>query len=122
MVVVNDWHSALVPMFMQVQKDADPSLWKKTKTAFLCHNAVFQGRFESEGNLASIFGVPQKYIDSITFNMAIKVGKKNKKTTCVNTMSAGLRYADRVLSVSPTYALEVATDPEKGVELEGMFK
>jgi granule-bound starch synthase len=121
-LLVNDWHSALVPMFMQAQRDADPSLWKNTKSAFLCHNAVFQGRFELEPNLASVFGVPQKYIDSITFNMAVKVGKKNKKTSCVNTMAAGLKYCDRVLTVSPTYAIECATDPEKGVELEGLFK
>jgi len=122
MVVVNDWHSALVPMFMQIQKDANPSLWKNTKTAFLCHNAVFQGRFPVEPNLAQIFGVPQKYIDSITFQMPLKVGPKNKKVSCLNTMAAGLKYADRVLLVSPTYAIECSTDPEKGVELEAFFK
>jgi granule-bound starch synthase len=37
-------------------------------------------------------------------------------------MAAGLKYADRVLCVSPTYAVECSTDPEKGVELEDMFK
>jgi len=122
MVVVNDWHSALVPMFMKAQQDVDPSAWKNTKTAFLCHNAVFQGRFELEPSIASVFGVPQKYIDSITYRMPIKTGKLNKKVMCINTMAAGLQYADRVLTVSPTYALECSTDPERGVELEGLFK
>jgi len=122
MVVVNDWHSALVPMFIQAEKDANPGLWKNTKTAFLCHNATFQGRYEAEANLAKVFGVPQKYIDSITFQMSLKVGPKNKKQSCVNTMAAGLKYTDRVLLVSPTYAVECSTDSEKGVELEALFK
>jgi len=51
----------------------------------------------------------------------LKVGKYNKKVMCVNTMAAGLRYADRAITVSPTYAKECATDPEKGVELEELF-
>jgi len=120
-VVANDWHSALVPMFIHAQRQADPSKWKETKTAFLCHNAVFQGRFEAEDGLAKVFDVPQQYIDSITFHMPLKVGKYNKKIMCVNTMAAGLRYSDRALTVSPSYARECATDPEKGVELEELF-
>eukprot|EP00928_Gymnodinium_smaydae_P047758 TRINITY_DN318_c0_g1_i10.p1 TRINITY_DN318_c0_g1~~TRINITY_DN318_c0_g1_i10.p1 ORF type:complete len:901 (-),score=232.80 TRINITY_DN318_c0_g1_i10:591-3242(-) len=120
-VVANDWHSALVPMFIDAQRNADPSQWKSTKTAFLCHNAVFQGRFELEQGLAHVLDVPQKYVDSITFKMPLKVGKYNKKTMCVNTMAAGLRYSDRVITVSPSYATECAVDPEKGVELEELF-
>merc|ERR1719473_763835 len=72
--------------------------------------------------MAQVFGVPQKFIDSITYKMAVKTGKMNKKVMCVNTMAAGLRYADRVLTVSPSYAVEVSTDPEKGVELQDLFK
>ena len=44
------------------------------------------------------------------------------KVTCINTMAAGLRYCDRALTVSPSYAVECCTDPEKGVELESLFK
>merc|ERR1719450_1371489 len=121
MMVANDWHSALVPMFIHAQRQKDPSMWKDTKTAFLCHNAVFQGRFEYEEGLAQVLDVPQQYIDSITFKMPLKVGKYNKKVMCVNTLAAGLRYADRALTVSPSYAKECASDPEKGVELEELF-
>jgi len=120
-IVANDWHSSLLPMFVHSQRAADPSMWKDTKTAFLCHNAVFQGRFEYEEGLADVFDVPQEYIDSITFMMPLKVGKYNKKVKCINTMAAGIRYSDRALTVSPSYAREVATDPEKGVELEELF-
>jgi granule-bound starch synthase len=36
-------------------------------------------------------------------------------------MAAGLRYSDRALTVSPSYAIECAKDPDKGVELEELF-
>ncbi|CAE8714053.1 unnamed protein product [Polarella glacialis] len=120
-VVANDWHSALVPMFIHAEKSANPSKWAATKTTFLCHNAVFQGRFQREDGLAEILGVPEHYVESITFKMPLQVGKYNEKIQCVNTMAAGLRYADRVLTVSPTYARECSTDPDKGVELEDLF-
>jgi len=119
-VVCNDWHSALLPMFVHAEKSAGK--WANTKTALLCHNAVFQGRFEREEGLAQVWGVPQRYIDSITFKMPLRVGKFNEKINCVNTMAAGLRYADRALTVSPSYAMECASDTEKGVELEKLFQ
>ncbi|CAK9105298.1 unnamed protein product, partial [Durusdinium trenchii] len=121
MVVCNDWHSALVPMLIHAEKSMTGK-WQNTKTAFLCHNAVFQGRFVCEEGLAQIFGVPERYIDSITFKMPLRIGKYNEKVSCVNTMAAGLRYCDRALTVSPSYAVECCTDPEKGVELESLFK
>jgi len=121
MVVANDWHTALVPMFIDAERQANASEWKHTKTAFLCHNAVFQGRFVYEEGIAEVLGVPQQYVDSITFNMPLKVGKYNEKVKCFNTMAAGLRYSDRVLTVSPSYAKECTIDPEKGVELEELF-
>merc|ERR1719436_2199588 len=108
-------------MFIAAEKETKPGSWSKTKTAFLCHNAVFQGRFEREDGLAEVLGVPQRFVDSITFHMPLKVGKYNEKIMCVNTMAAGLRYSDRALTVSPSYARECATDPEKGVELEELF-
>ncbi|CAE7866651.1 unnamed protein product [Symbiodinium necroappetens] len=119
MVVCNDWHSALVPMLIHAEKPTGN--WTNTKSAFLCHNAVFQGRFVREEGLASVFGVPERYIDSITFKMPLRIGKYNEKKSCINTMAAGLRYADRALTVSPSYAVECCTDPEKGVELEDLF-
>merc|ERR1740138_1433541 len=54
-VVANDWHSSLVPMFIDAEKCADANAWRNTKSFFLCHNAVFQGRFELEPGLAEVF-------------------------------------------------------------------
>merc|ERR1719215_880344 len=60
-VVANDWHSALVPMFIHAQRSADPSQWTNTKTSFLCHNAMFHALFEVEEGLAHVLNVPQRY-------------------------------------------------------------
>jgi len=82
---------------------------------------VYQGRFELEKGLADVLGVPQKFIDDITFKMPIQIGEFNKKVACVNHLAAGLVFADRSVTVSPSYALEVSTIPEKGVELQDLF-
>jgi len=120
-VVANDWHSALVPLFIHEEKSRNCSKWKDTVTTFLCHNAVFQGRFALDKDLAAVLDIPQQYVDSITFQQPINVGRYNKKQMIVNTMAAGLRYVDRVMTVSPSYAQECAIDPEKGCELEELF-
>ena len=36
-------------------------------------------------------------------------------------MAAGLKYCDRALTVSPSYAVECCTDPEKGGSLMGVW-
>ncbi len=47
-----------------------------------------------------------------------KGGLHNK----LNWMKAGILAADRVLTVSPNYATEIAADPEKGVELDDIIR
>ena len=46
------------------------------------------------------------------------VGKHDK----VNWMRAGFLSADRNLTVSPNYATEVASGPERGVELDKVIR
>ena len=37
-------------------------------------------------------------------------------------MAAGLKYCDRALTVSPSYAVECCTDPEKGAEATSVWR
>lgn len=120
-VVCNDWYSALVPMFIHAERTSDASKWASTRTAFVCHNAAAQGRFEHKEGLSEAWGVPEHYMDSITFKQSLQVGGLIDKVDCVNTMAAGLRYADRSLTVSPSYAVECSADTEKAIELEHFF-
>merc|ERR1719235_2049047 len=121
-VIANDWHAGLVPMFIEAEREMCPGNFPKsrTKVISLTHNAVYQGRFKLEPGLANILGVSEKFVKNITFNQPINIGP-NKKEATVNSLAAGLVYCDRALTVSPTYASEISTIPEKGCEIEDLF-
>jgi len=121
-VIANDWHAGLVPMFIEAEREMYPGTFDKsrTKVLSLTHNAVYQGRFKLEPGLADVLGVPEKFVKNITFNMPILIGP-NKKEATVNSLAAGVVYCDRALTVSPTYAGEISTLPEKGCEIEDLY-
>jgi granule-bound starch synthase len=121
-VIANDWHAGLVPMFIQAEREMSAGNWpmSRTKVISLTHNAVYQGRFKLEPGLASVLGVSEKFVKNITFNQPILIGP-NKKEATVNSLGAGLVYCDRALTVSPTYAGEISTMPEKGCEIQDLY-
>jgi len=122
-IVANDWHAGLVPMLIEAEREMNPRNFPKnrTKVLSLTHNAVYQGRFKLEQNLAHVLGVAQKFVRNITFNQPVQIGEYDKKVACVNHLAASLLYCDRALTVSPSYAVEISTIEEKGVELEKLF-
>jgi len=99
---LNDWQTALVPLL--IREDGTIG----TKTLYTIHNLAYQGTFEAS-SLAKI-GIGDDYftMDCLEF-----YGK-------VNFMKAGIAYADRVSTVSPTYAKEILT-PMFGCGLEGFL-
>eukprot|EP00878_Enallax_costatus_P000485 GHUV01000577.1.p1 GENE.GHUV01000577.1~~GHUV01000577.1.p1 ORF type:complete len:622 (+),score=214.06 GHUV01000577.1:161-1867(+) len=128
--VANDWHSALVPLLL---KDVyQPSgQFKNTKVAFCIHNIAFQGRFwpESFKDMAlpqaalSKLGFQDGY--SKVFDERTPLDDDEKPTDSLagpfnklNWMKAGILAADKVLTVSPNYATEIGSGPDKGVELD----
>jgi len=106
-VIANDWQTALVPMLIDAQRQHAPHQWASTKTAFLCHDSTLQGRFALEGPLADLLGVTETHIDSITCSRALETGVPNEKAF-VSTISAAVRYADRVLCMPPAFSHEHA--------------
>jgi len=126
MIFVNDWHAALFPVYLELEKKANPSLWANAKTAIIIHNALFQGRFDRDDPKECSDGflnLPAFAIKELTFEQSAKVGKQHKKIPrCLNWMAGGCKYVDRILTVSPTYAWELLSLPEKSVELEGIFR
>jgi len=124
-VVVNDWHSAMVPVFLAAQRKALPGAWTTTKTALLIHNAVFQGRFDRddpEEPSDEVYGLHELVVSGFTFPMPLKVGRTEPPVKrCLNWMAAGAKHVDRVLTVSPTYAWELINLPEMGCELGDIF-
>ncbi|MDE2183257.1 MAG: glycogen synthase GlgA [Alphaproteobacteria bacterium] len=99
----NDWHAGLLPLMLR--QSAEP----RPKTVFTTHNMAFQGNFPTDV-LPSIGVSPEFLVDGgIEF-----YGQ-------VSYLKAGLNYADRVTTVSPTYASEIVT-PEFGCGMEGIVR
>ena len=73
------------------------------------HNLAFQGQFSPE--LLASLGLPAS---SFTIHGVEYYGG-------IGFLKAGLKLADRITTVSPTYALEIQTD-EGGMGLGGLFR
>jgi starch synthase len=99
----NDWHSGLLPAILKARGLAHPA------TLLTIHNLAFQGNFPFEA--WTELGLPAKMIscEGIEF-----FGQ-------VSFMKAGIRYADRLTTVSPNYAREILT-PEYGCGLDGLLR
>jgi len=104
----NDWHTALVPVYLNTVYKYDP-FFAKTRTLFTIHNIAYQGLFAKEE-------FPKMGLDWALFHIHYFefYGK-------VNLMKAGIVYADAVSTVSPSYAKEIVT-PEFGCGLEGVLQ
>lgn len=102
-VHANDWHTGLLPLLLSREKSPRP------RTVFTAHNMAFQGNFPPETLAAT--GIPEEcfFSGDIEFYGQISF------------LKAGLRYADRVTTVSPTYAKEILT-PEFGFGLDGLLR
>lgn len=102
-VHVNDWHLGLVPALLAAHAGPKPA------SVMTIHNLAFQGVFP-----VAIFprlGLPSHWLsaDGVEF-----YGQ-------VSFLKAGIRFADRVTTVSPRYAREILT-PEFGCGLDGLLR
>lgn len=101
----HDWQAALVPVFLRTMFQDNPV--GHAKTILTIHNLRFQGIYNIP-TLKYWTGLPDEL-----FNMgALKQGYED-----ANMLKGGLAYADRITTVSGTYAWEIQT-PEYGEKLE----
>ena len=101
----HDWQAALVPVFLRTMFQDTPV--GHAKTILTIHNLRFQGIYNIP-TLKYWTGLPDEL-----FNMgALKQGYED-----ANMLKGGLAYADRITTVSGTYAREIQT-PEYGEKLE----
>lgn len=108
-VHVNDYHTAMVP-FLLKEKYHWIQAYRKIRSVLTIHNIEFQGQYDAS-IMADLFGMgAERYEDgTIRYN------------DCVNFMKAGILYADRVTTVSPSYAEEIKT-PEFGSGLDVILR
>jgi granule-bound starch synthase len=110
--------------------------WKNAKCVALLHNMVFQGRFPADPAAAKRLHLTEEIVQSMSVMQTLKVGKQTKQTKglkskeetpnpavpCLNFLLGAIKASDLCLTVSPSYAKEVALDPIKGAEMETALK
>jgi starch synthase len=102
----NDWHTGMIPFLLRTQyADAYPD----TGTVFTIHNIKFQGQAKFD-IMADVLSVPERYYTP----SALEQGGS------ANMMKAGIVFADRVTTVSPTYAREIV-ETELGMGMQGIL-
>ena len=101
----HDWQAALVPVYLRTMFQGTPV--GHAKTVLTIHNLRFQG----------IYNIPTlKYWTGLP-NEVFEMGAMKQDYEDANMLKGGLAYADRITTVSGTYAWEIQT-PEYGEHLE----
>jgi starch synthase len=102
-VHAHDWQAGLAPVYLSYSHQQKPA------TIMTVHNLAYQGRFPRE--MLSEFDLPAEAftIDGVEYYGGISF------------LKGGLRLADRITTVSPTYAKEIQTD-EGGMGLGGLLR
>lgn len=99
----HDWQAGLAPAFLALGPEPRP------KSLFTIHNLAYQGWFEAAW-------LPQLQLPPASFSI-----HGVEYYGGIGFLKAGLFYADRITTVSPTYAREIAT-PAQGMGLDGLLR
>lgn len=100
----HDWQSGLIPAYLASRRDR----FGGAATVLTIHNIAYQGLFPPD--LLGWLGLPPE-----TFRM-----QGLEYYGRLGFLKAGCHYADRLTTVSPTYAHEIQT-AEHGMGLEGLL-
>ncbi|QZA76694.1 glycogen synthase GlgA [Deefgea tanakiae] len=101
-VHAHDWHAGLAPAYLA-------AVGHPARSVFTIHNLAYQGVF-SPSDFAAV-ELPAHFFDvnGVEFHGHLSF------------MKAGIYFADRVTTVSPTYAAEI-TGTEQGCGLDGLLR
>ena len=105
----HDWHTGMVPVLCKERYYTDER-YARIKHVFTIHNMAFQGIFPSVV-LESLFGLSQELFNN---------GKLRFRDS-ISFMKGAIVYADKVTTVSETYAKEILT-PYFGENMENVLE
>ncbi len=89
----NDWQTALIPVYYSLFYSTREE-YQGIKTLFTIHNIQYQGKYGME-IMEDVFGIPASMSRMVEFDH------------CINLMKGAIETANRVSTVSPTYAQEI---------------
>jgi starch synthase len=102
-VHAHDWQAGLAPAYLHYANGPRPG------TVVTVHNLAYQGKFSHE--MLQTFDLPP---EAFTIHGVEYYGT-------ISFLKASLQFADRITTVSPTYAIEIQTD-EGGMGLGGLLR
>lgn len=107
---LHDWHTALCPVLLGARRRAGGrrgAFWKGWKSVLTVHNLGYQGRFSPA--------------DALPVELDAQARRALLGRGEINWLRAGLLTADRLTTVSRTYAREIQT-PAHGHGLEAILR
>ena len=105
----HDWQAGLMPAYLHFRGDAADAGTTRPPSVMTVHNLAFQGLCDA-ALLSTLRLPPQAFsIQGVEF-----YGR-------ISFLKAGLRLANHITTVSPTYAREICT-PEGGMGLDGLLR
>ena len=105
MFLFHDWHTSLLPAYLETAKR-----WGKlyrAGSALVIHNLAHQGVFSPK--ILQDLMLPVELLSFLEYGGAL------------NFLKTGMVMADRILTVSPTYAKEICT-PDFGMGLDAILR
>lgn len=105
----HDWQTGLVCAHLKRTYAEDPH-FAGAGSVFTVHNMAYQGNFPPAALGAAGLGLEDWTADGLEY-----YGK-------VSYLKAGLAYADRITTVSPTYAREIQESGDRGFGFEGLLR
>jgi len=95
----NDWHSAFLPLYLKTLYSSDPLL-REARTVLTIHNIGYQGIMPRAAAADLGLKDPESRLDAGDWAQGV-----------INSLKAGIQFADLVTTVSPTYAREIREGP-----------
>ena len=95
----NDWHTALLPLYLKTLYSSDPLLGR-ARSVLTIHNIGFQGVISRAAAADLALGTAEARLDADDLAHGV-----------INSLKTGIKFADRVTTVSPTYAREICEGP-----------
>jgi starch synthase len=108
---LNDHHVALAAAYRYTGQDVPPGFLRQTAIVFGIHNLAYQGVYPPDH--FALTGLPESLMRPLG---PLEFWGR------MNFMKAGLVFSDALVTVSPTYAREIQSDPALGCGLEGVLR
>mmetsp|Transcript_34919 Transcript_34919/g.96425 ORF Transcript_34919/g.96425 Transcript_34919/m.96425 type:complete len:745 (-) Transcript_34919:97-2331(-) len=114
--ICNDWQTGILPVYL-LYKYKFHRTYENARSVIVIHNIGYQGKY-SKGKypVDTFLGLPRHLAGNDLQGEDMHLGHD-----CINLLAGGLRTADRVLTVSPNYAIEIQS-PEGGHGLHDLLR